>query len=70
MSTITIPKTFKQLDDLVAIPRADYDAFMEFRSVKEFIPTKQDKLALAEARKNSKFGRTITYEQLERKLGW
>ena len=68
MNLITIPKKLAAGDDLVVVPRKEYEA-LQARAVKEFTPTKTDLKALARARKNFAAGRTIPYDDVRRELG-
>ena len=69
MNTVTIPKKLAQKDDLVVVPRKEYEALLELKKVKEFIPTAAQKKALARAERNVKRGKTLSYNELARKLG-
>ncbi|MEK7541971.1 MAG: hypothetical protein AAB533_03930 [Patescibacteria group bacterium] len=69
MPTITIPKESVRYDDLVAVPRKEYEAMTEMK-VDEFIPTAVQKKALIKAEENLKRGKTLSYHELVRKLGF
>ena len=70
MSTITIPKNLAGKDDLVVIPRREYEALLAFRKIREFVPTAAQKRALIQARKNRKEERYLTINELRKKLGF
>ncbi len=70
MNTITIPKKLAQKDDLIVIPRREYELLLELKAVKEFAPTVVQKRALAKAENNLRHGKTLSYNKLVRKLGF
>ncbi len=70
MSTITIPKKFAAKDDLVVIPRREYEALLELKKFKEFDPTVTQKKALLRAENNFRAGKTLPYHELAKKLGF
>ena len=70
MTTITIPKQMAQKDDLVVLPRKEYEALVELKTIKEFSPTIAQKKALVRAELNLKKGKTLSYNELVRKLGF
>ncbi|MBI2075356.1 MAG: hypothetical protein HYT82_01655 [Candidatus Harrisonbacteria bacterium] len=70
MSTITIPKKFAAKDDLVVIPRREYEALLELKKFKEFDPTVTQKKALLRAENNFRAGKTLSYHELAKKLGF
>ena len=70
--TITIPKELTRgTDDLVAVPRREYEEFLRHRSghESEVKLTKAQKKRLAEARKRMAAGKFLTIGGLEQKLG-
>lgn len=69
MRTITIPKKLAGRDDLVVIPRKEYEALLELKMIKEFTPTATQKRALARAESNLGKGKTISYRELVQKMG-
>ena len=69
MNTITIPRKIAEKDDLIVLPRREYRALLEFKKTKEFTPTVSQKKALAKAEANLRFGKTLSYNELVRKLG-
>lgn len=69
MTTITIPKKLANRDDLVVIPRREYEKLLAFKKIKEFAPTAAEKKALARARKNFVKGNITTLKELKNELG-
>ena len=71
MDVITIPRQTIAKDDLVVIPRKEYETLLRFQTpmIKEVIMTKQQKSALQRARKNLAQGKYLTIHELKRKLG-
>ena len=70
MNTLTIPKRLVQKGDLVVIPRKEYEALLELKRVKEFTPTPAQKRALVLAEKNFSRRKTLSYNELFKKLGF
>ena len=70
MNVITIPKRAAYNDDLVVIPRKEYEALLELKKVKEFAPTLMQRRALARAERDLARGKTLTYHALVKKLGF
>lgn len=66
---ITLPKNFKSGQELVVIPKEEYEALMTLKNVYEFQPTSIQKKALERARKNRKKGKVLTLGELKQKLG-
>ncbi len=66
---VTIPKALSRMGDLVLVPRKEYESFLEFRKIKEFTPTMAERRALRRAEINLKKGKTLSYDELVRKLG-
>lgn len=69
MSTITIPQKMGAQDDLVVIPRREYEALLELKKFKEFSPTATQKRSLLKAEQNLRRGKTLSYHALVKKLG-
>lgn len=57
-------------DDLVVMPRKEYEALLGFRKYREVSMTKAQKQALLRAEKNMRAGKTLSYNELVRKLGF
>ena len=70
MATITIPGKLAQKGDLVVIPRHEYEALVRLRKMKEFMPTIAQRRALTRAENNLKKGKTLSFDELSRKLGF
>jgi len=73
MTTITIPKELVKNKELIAIPRQEYDEFIEWqgkiKSAGIFKLTVSQKRDLEQARKDYKQGKYITLDELEHELG-
>ena len=67
MVTITIPKKLIK-DDLVIIPRKEYENLIKLKTFKEFTPSFSQKKALLTAEHNFKKGTTLSYNELVKKL--
>jgi len=69
---ITIPKELARRDDLVIIPRREYEEFSQWRTVMKsfptFTPTTAQKRDLKKAREDYKKGNYMTLDELKRKL--
>lgn len=68
MTTITIPQKLAQKGDLVIVPRQEYEDLLALRQ--EFTPTAVQRRALRQAEKNLTQGRTLSYHELTRRLGF
>jgi hypothetical protein len=67
--TLKIPKQLAQKGDLVLIPQAEYEEFLNWQKiVKIFEPTKAEKEELAEARQDFYQGNYISLNQLKDEL--
>ena len=70
MNTLTtIPKQITKGEELVVIPRKEYDELQELKQIREFTPTRSQKRALELGRKNRARGNFLTIDELGRKLG-
>ena len=71
MVVITVPKNLIKNDDLVIIPRKEYEEFLGFRlrKIQEAELTIVQKRALIRARKNLSKGKFLTIYELKKKLG-
>mgnify|MGYP001601839424 FL=1 len=69
MNVITIPKKIARAGDLVVISRKEYESLRRFRRVGEFIPTVEQKNALARAEKNFKSKKTFSFDELISRMG-
>lgn len=70
MNTITIPKKLAGKDDLVVIPRKDYEALLDLKKSQEFKPTPAQKKSLARAEANLQKNKSLSYNELAKKLGF
>ena len=70
MNTITIPKKLAGKEDLIVIPRSEYEALVHLKRWREFTPTAAQKQALARAENNLRKGKTLSYHELRKKLGF
>jgi len=70
MPIISIPQKVKMNEELVAIPRKEYEEFLRIR---KYIPvvrlTPAQKRDLVQARREYQKGKYVTLAQLERELG-
>ena len=73
MATITIPKNLIKNDDLVVIPRKEYEEFYQWKETgkkfKTFTPTAAQKRDLKKAREDYKQKKYITLDEFKRRLG-
>ena len=70
MAIITIPKKITKGEDLVVLPREEYEELLELRKIHEFQPTPAQKKVLIKARENRKKGNFLTFNELKNKLGF
>lgn len=70
MTTITIPKKLVREEDLIIVPRWEYEALLKFKEIKEFTPTATQRRSLRRAERNLKLGKTLSYHELVKKLGF
>ena len=68
MNIVTIPKKIAGRDDLIVLPRREYESLLRARGAKEFKPTKAQVHALALAERNFRKGKTLLFNELVRKL--
>lgn len=69
VATITIPKKITRGEELVVMPREEYEEFLELRRMQEFIPTPAQKRALLQAERNLR-RKKLSYNELVRRLGF
>ena len=69
MSISTILKKGSEKQDIIAVPRAEYEDFLKFKKIKTFIPTIQDKKVLKRAMENLKKGKSISFDEFTKKSG-
>ena len=70
MNTIIAPKKLANKEDLVVIPRREYQELLELKKFKEFKPTSMQKRAFIRAENNLRKGKTLSYNELVKKLGF
>ena len=72
-SIVTIPKKASGEKELIAVPRKEYEKFVEWqgfdKTFKTFTPTATEKRALKRAREDYKKGKTISFNELKHRLG-
>ena len=69
MTPVIIPNKIASRDDLVVIPKKEYEALLILKKYKEFKATSAERKALTQAENNFKKGRTLSYHELVQKLG-
>jgi len=70
MNLITISKKFARNDDLVVMPRGEYESLLSFKKADEYQPTLAQRRSLARAENNLKLGKTFSYDELVKKMGF
>ncbi len=70
MTPITIPKRIAQNDDLVIIPRMEYEFLLHRNDTDEAEMNPTLKNALKRAKRNLKLGKLMSYGEVGRKLGF
>lgn len=66
MNVITIPKKFNKSDDLIVLPRSDYEKLLRKQRIIPVVKlTASEKRALRRGREEMKRGDYITLEELE-----
>ena len=70
MNTTTISKKNIRKNDIVTIPRKEYEYLLKLKQIKEFTPTIAQKRALTRAESNFKRGKTLSYNELTQQLGF
>lgn len=70
MSVITIPQKILKGDDIVVMPRQEYEALVKYGNKDEFTPTAAQKRSLKEAEQNFRNKKTLSYNELRQKLGF
>lgn len=72
MNAITIPKNLIKNDDLVIIPRKEYEEFNQWKKAakifKTFTPTAAQKRDLKRAREDYKQKKYLTLDEFKRRL--
>ncbi len=70
MNTVATLKKLAEKEDYMIIPRKEYETLVKFKKIKEFNPTPTQKKALLKAEQNFKKGKTLSYNELVKKLGF
>ena len=70
MTKVLIPKELAAEDDLVVIPKSEYEALTVFKKIQEFRPTAAQKRSLVQAERNFRKGKTLSYDELAKRLGF
>lgn len=75
MTAVTIPKKLTKGDDLVVLPRKEYEELLRIqqaaaKSIKTFKPTVGEKKAIAASRKRLARGEHLTLEELRHELAF
>lgn len=72
MNVITIPKKLTKGEELIILPRKEYEEFFQWRktvnSYKFFTPTLSQKRILKKAREDYRRGNYLTIDELKQKL--
>ena len=69
MATIAIPKKLTKGEELIIIPRKEYERILSLKTIPEFRPAASQKRALTRGRKNRQNGNFFTLDELKNKLG-
>ena len=67
MNVVTIPKKFRPKDELVLIPRKEYES-LKARVIPEVPMTSSEKKALARARISFKAGKMLSLDDFRREM--
>jgi len=70
MTLITIPKKLAQKGDLIVVPRREYEDLLKRKVRREFALTAAQRRSLRRALKNLRAGKTLSYDEFVRKLGF
>ena len=71
MNIVTIPKKLAQKDDLVVIPRKEYEAFSEWKKalkIRTVQPTKDELAAIRRGRREIKEGKYVEWKKFKQEL--
>ena len=69
MNTATVPKKSAKRD-VVTISRKEYEALLGLKKIREFSPTATQKKALMSAEQRLRKGKTLSYHECAKKLGF
>lgn len=70
MTMLTIPKKITGGEELIVLPREDYERLLSQRTIPEYEATPAEKRELARARKDRIAGKFLTLDELKQKLGF
>ena len=72
MSVVTIPRQLGKNDDLVVIPRREYEKLLSWKNkiFKEIKPTKAELKAIEKGRGEMAEGNYVTLSELKKELGF
>lgn len=70
MTMLTIPKKITGGEELIVLPREDYERLLSQRIIPEYEATTREKKELHRARADYKKGNFMTIHELKRKLGF
>ena len=70
MTTLTIPKKITKGEELVILPREDYEKLLSQRIIPEYEPTLREKKEIQRSRDDYKKGKFMTIDELKHKLGF
>jgi hypothetical protein len=65
--TMTISKTFRGGDDLIILPRREYES-LKARVIPEYTATQAERRALLRAQKEYRAGKFITLDELKKRM--
>ncbi len=69
MTTLTIPKKLAGEEELVVIPRKDYEEFLALKKIVRFVkPTKTELRVIARGRKEIREGKYTSWHELKKEL--
>ena len=67
---IAIPKELSKNEDLMVIPRSDYEEFLQLKKIIPLVElTPSERKAIKQAKKEIKQGKYLTLNQLKNELG-
>lgn len=68
MNTLIAQKKYQ--NDVIIIPRKEYEYLIKLKQIKEFSPTLAQKRSLIRAENNFKKRKTSSYDEVAQKLGF
>jgi len=70
MQTATLSKKNAHMDDVVVIPRKEYEALLSRKEPQSFASTAAQKRALVKAERNLQKKKTLSFHTLVKELGF